>query len=97
MVQRNMEIPNEIKADPRKVAKKFEAEIKTIVANRFKVEAGKLSLLLNDEQGAYYSEQEPNTLCSFVVGNQNGYMYLVTAEFDADSQSLRDFKSDIIS
>lgn len=78
------------------LAKKFEFQIKEIVAKKFSVVSGDLSLLLEDKDGVYLSAEEPNTLCCFVVG-QNGFLYLVTAKIEEDSKSLSSFKSDIVS
>jgi hypothetical protein len=79
------------------LAQKFEAQIKDTVVNKFSVPAEELSVLLEDEDGTYMSKEEANTLCSFVVGEKNGYTYLVTAEVTEDGTSLDKFKADTIS
>lgn len=79
------------------LAKKFEVQIKEAIAQKFPVPPEELSLLLEDKEGVYLSEEEPNTLGCLIVGQKNGYLYLVTAKIEEDGQSLRDFKSDIVS
>jgi len=92
-----MQPNNETIIEPRELAKKFEIEIKDYVAKKFAINQSELSLLLEDEQGAYFSKQEPNSLCIFVVGVKNGYLYLVTAELEGGGQGLLKFKSEIVS
>lgn len=79
------------------MAEKFETQIKDAVVKKFSISPEELSVLLEDEDGAYMSKEEPNTLCCFVVGQKNGYMYLVTAEVSKDGSGLDKFKTDIIS
>lgn len=79
------------------LAKKFEFQIKGVVAEKYSLTSGELSLLLEDKEGIYLSKEEPDTLCCFVVGQKNGYLYLVTANIDEEGKNLNKFKCDIIS
>lgn len=92
-----MESDNKTNINPLELAKKFELQIKEVVTKKFSVSPDELSLLLEDKEGVYFSDEEANTLCCFVVGQKNGYLYLVTAKIEEDGQNLNDFKSDIIS
>lgn len=83
--------------NPHELAKKFESQIKEAVVKKFSVASEELSLLLEDKDGVYLSQEEADTLCCFVVGEKNGYLYLVTAKMTEDGLILTDFKSDIVS
>lgn len=83
--------------DPHTVAKLCEAQIKAKITERFFVADDELVLLLEDQDGVYLSQQEPNTLCCLVVGKENGFLYLVTAEITAGGTQLTNLKSDIVS
>ncbi|HCP08272.1 MAG TPA: hypothetical protein DIT25_00515 [Candidatus Moranbacteria bacterium] len=82
---------------PHELARKFEMQIKGTVAEKFSVEPEKLSLLLYDKDGVYLSQEESETLCCFVVGQENGFLYLVTAKIENKSKELNNFKADIVS
>ena len=82
---------------PHELAEKFEHQIKETIANKFFVALEELSILSSDKEGVYLSEKEPNTLCCFVVGEKNGFLYLVTAKIEEDGKNLNNFKSDIVS
>lgn len=84
-----------ITSNPREFAQAFEKEIKEKVETRFSVPHDQLTLLMNDEDGVYFSEEQPDTFCCLVVGN-NGFLYLVTAHVDEEG-TLSDFKADIVS
>lgn len=92
-----MEHENSTTINPHELAKAFEAQIKKTVADRFEVSVDELELLLNDENGVYLSQEESGTLCCFVLGQKNGYLFLVTGKIGEDGKSLLDFKSDVIS
>lgn len=79
------------------LAKTFESQIKGVVAEKFSVSLNDLALLLEDKDGVYVSQEEPDTLCCFVVGQKNGFLYLVTGRMEKDGKSLTNLKSDIIS
>lgn len=81
----------------KELAKSFEIQIKKTVADKFRINSENLSLLLGDEKGVYLSEEEVNTLCCFVVDEENGFLYLVTGRIADDGQNLTEFKSDVIS
>jgi hypothetical protein len=82
---------------PHELAEKFEHEIKEAITKRFSVDGRYLSLLLQDEEGVYWSQEEAGTLCCLVVGEKDGHLYLVTAEMTEDRQGLGNFRSDMIS
>lgn len=82
---------------PHELAEKFEREIKETVAKKFAADGNYLSLLLKDEDGAYWSREEEGTLCCLVVGEKDGHLYLVTAKMTEDGGRLTDFKCDVIS
>lgn len=92
MQQGNQKIIN-----PHELAKTFESQIKGVVAEKFSVSPDKLSLLLEDKDGVYLSQEEPDTLCCFVVGQKNGFLYLVTGKIEEGGKNLSNLKSDIIS
>jgi hypothetical protein len=82
---------------PHELAKKFESQIKEVIAKKFSVAPENLSLLLEDKSGVYLSEEDPNTFCCLVVGQENGFLYLVTAKVKEDGKILDNFKTDIVS
>jgi len=92
-----MEQNNNKMVSPHELARKFEFQIKETVAKRFSIAFDDLFLLLEDKDGVYLSEEESNVLCCFVVGQKNGFLYLVTANIVENGISLNNFKSDIIS
>lgn len=92
-----MEQDNQKKISPHELAKIFESRIKEVVNKKFSVSPDTLILLLDDKDGVYLSKEEADTLCCFVVGQENGFLYLVTAKVSKDGKDLSDFKSDIIS
>lgn len=79
-----------------KFAKVFEAQIKEVVAKKFSIPSDDLALL-DDKDGAYLSQEVSNTLCCFVVGQMNGFLYLVTGKIENNGNNLTNLKSDIIS
>jgi hypothetical protein len=92
-----MEQDNKTTINPHELAKKFERQIKEVVSKKFSVALDDLSLLLEDREGVYLSKEESDTLCVFVVGQKNGFLYLVTAKIGANGDGLDAFKSDIVS
>ena len=83
--------------DPHEFAKSFESQLKGVVAKKFSTIPEELTLLLGDKDGAYLSQEEPDTLCCFVVGQKNGFLYLVTGKIEVGGKSLTNLKSDIVS
>jgi hypothetical protein len=83
--------------NPHELAKIFAAEIKETVAGKFSILPEDLTLLLEDADGVYISEEEANTLCCFVVGQKDGFLYLVTGKIEEGGKSLSHLKSDIVS
>ena len=81
---------------PHDIARKFELLIKGAVAKRFFINPDELSILLEDEDGVYVTDTEPDILCSLVIGLKNGSMYLVTAKILDNGKGLENFKPDII-
>lgn len=92
-----MEQDNQKTINPHELAKSFESQIKEVVAEKFSISPDDLVLLLEDKDSVYLSQEEPDTLCCFVVGQKNGFLYLVTAKIGGDGESLDNFKSDIVS
>ncbi len=79
------------------LARKFENEIKRAVAETFKLSSEKLSFALGAEKAVYLSQKEENTLCSLVVDEEKGGLYLVTGKIGEGGASLTDLKSNVIS
>jgi len=92
-----MEQDNQKTINPHELAKIFESQIKGVVAEKFSVSPDELELLLEDKDGVYLSKEEPDTLCCFVVGQKNGFMYLVTGKIGENGKSLINLKTDIVS
>lgn len=92
-----MEQDNQKNINPRELAKSFELQIKEVVAKKFSISPNELTALLEDEDGVYLSQEEPNTLCCFVMGQKNGFLYLVKSKIEKNGKGLTNFKSDIIS
>jgi hypothetical protein len=92
-----MEQDNQKTINPHELAKTFESQIKGVVAEKFSVSPDELELLLEDKDGVYLSQEEPGTLCCFVVGQKNGFMYLVTGKIDEGGRNLTNLKTDIVS
>lgn len=92
MIQENQKILN-----PYQLAKNFESQIKDTIVKKFSVPSNQLKLLLEFDHGVYLSQEEINTLCCFVLGEENGFLYLVTGEIDKDGETLTNFKTSIIS
>lgn len=92
-----MEQGNKITINPHELAKKFEPQIKETVAKKFSVPSDDLLILFEDRDGVYLNKEEPDTLCCFVLGQKNGFLYLVTAKIEENGKSLGNFKSDIVS
>jgi hypothetical protein len=88
---------NEKILSPHELAKKFEAQIKGVVVEKFSPKAEDLSLLLEDKVGVYLSKEEPDTLCSFVVDQKGGYLYMVSAKMEDNGKQLINFKCHIVS
>lgn len=79
------------------LAKIFESQIKSIITKKYSISPDELSLLLDKPNGVYFSQKEANTLCIFVIGQKNGFLYLVTAKVIENEKKLINFKSSIIS
>ncbi len=82
---------------PHGLAKTFESFIKRVIAEKFFLAPEDLLLLSEDKDGIYVSKEDPNILCCLVVGQKNGYLYLVTAKMIEGGKSLDTFRCDIIS
>ncbi len=94
---KNMEQDNKKTINLHGLAKSFESQIKGVVAEKFSVSSDDLALLLEDKDGVYLSQEEADTLCCFVVGQKNGFLYLVTGKIEESGKSLTNLKSDIVS
>ncbi len=92
-----MEQDNQKITNPHELAKSFEPQIKGVVVEKFSVSPDDLALLLEDKDGVYLSQEEPDTLCCFVVGEKDGFLYLVTGKIEEGGKSLTNLKSDIVS
>jgi len=92
-----MEQNNQKTISPHELAKFFESQIKGVIAEKFSISPDALALLLEDKDGVYLSREESDTLCCFVVGQKNGFLYLVTGKIEESGKSLTNLKSDIVS
>jgi len=92
-----MEQDNKKIINPHELAKIFESQIKGVVSEKFSIAPDDLALLLEDKDGVYFSKEEVDTLCCFVVGEKNGFLYLVTGKIEESGKSLINLKSDIVS
>lgn len=88
---------NKEKTQPHDIAKIFESAIRDKVSEKFSTSLEDLSLLLDDEDGVYVSQEDPDTLCCFVVDQKSGFLYLVTGKLDSDRKQLENLKADIVS
>lgn len=77
---------------PNELASEYESAIKSALVAEFALVPDTLHLLLEDEDGAYWSREESGTLCVLVLGQENGHLYLVTGRWDEEQGCLRDFK-----
>ena len=77
---------------PHGLASEYESAITSALATEFSLIPDTLSLLLEDEDGAYWSREESGTLCVLVLGQENGHLYLVTGRWDEEQGCLGDFK-----
>jgi len=77
---------------PNELASEYEPAIKSALVAEFALVPDTLHLLLEDEDGAYWSREEPGTLCALVLGQENGHLYLVTGRWDEEQGCLGDFK-----
>ncbi len=92
-----MEITNDMQSEhAHEVAGKYETQIKGAITEKYLVPPTELTVLMDDENGVYVSEKEPNTLCSLVTGDENGLLYVVSAKMQANGDELSDFKADIV-
>ena len=92
-----MEQDNQKLINPHKLAKIFESQIKDVVLEKFSIAPDDLTLLLEDKDGVYLSQEESDTLCCLVLGQKNGFLYLVTGKIEEDGKSLTNIKSDVVS
>ncbi len=86
-----MEQPS-METGPHNLARRFEDDIKNAIFEGTGVSAGELELMLQDKDGVYFSEEQPNTLCCLVLGRENGHLYLATAEFSESDNTISNFK-----
>jgi hypothetical protein len=85
-----MDLPLKV---PNELASEYEPAITVSTGRRSSLLFRILSsLLLEDEDGAYWSREEPGTLCVLVLGQENGHLYLVTGRWDEEQGCLQDFK-----
>lgn len=92
-----MEQDSQKLTNPHGLAKVFESQIKDVIARKFSVEPRDLALLFEDKDGVYLSQEEPDTLCCLVLGQKNGFLYLVTGKLEEDGQKITNLKTDIVS
>jgi hypothetical protein len=82
-----MDLPLKV---PNELASEYEPAIKSALVAEFALVPDTLHLLLEDEDGAYWSREESGTLCVLVLGQENGHLYLVTGRWDEPGfRSLR--------
>jgi len=87
---------NQKKEQLRNIVRMYESEITTLISQKYSVDTKDLVVLINDESGIYLSKEEKDTLCTLVLNNENGYMYLVSAKYNEEENTLSDFRSDVI-
>lgn len=78
--------------DPLSIAIKNKDQILQALADKFKINLEELVLITDDPSGTYFSNVEPDTLCSLIVCLTNGRMYLVAAKVNKDTLDLNGFK-----
>ena len=93
----NIEIGYQETPSPKELARNFESVIKAKVAKKFAATLDNLNLLLEDEDGVYWSREEQGTLCCFVVNRESGLLYLVTGALGRDKKNLENLKAGIVS
>jgi len=79
------------------LAEAFDFQIRKAVSDTFAVPLDDLVLLSHDKKGVYMSEEEPGTLCCFVLGQKNGFLYVVASTIDSDGKNLTSFRAGIVS
>ncbi|MCK5096023.1 MAG: hypothetical protein KAR24_01570 [Candidatus Pacebacteria bacterium] len=87
-----MNIPKDLHA----LASQYETQIKDTIVQRFGVEPQDLRVLLEEEQGVYMSNKDPERICCLVVGISSGLLYLVSAKVVGDGDKPQDFLADVI-
>ncbi|OGZ10504.1 MAG: hypothetical protein A3D65_04155 [Candidatus Lloydbacteria bacterium RIFCSPHIGHO2_02_FULL_50_13] len=90
------QMENQKKEQLRNIVRMYESEITTLISQKYSVDTKDLVVLINDESGIYLSKEEKDTLCTLVLNNENGYMYLVSAKYNEEENTLSDFRSDVI-
>ncbi len=70
--------------------------IKSQIAVKFALVPEEIDLLSDEEDGVYWSEDVPGWWCCLAVGAREGFLYLVSAEVDADGVTLKNFKCEIV-
>lgn len=78
------------------LAKKYQTQIREAIAERFPVSSVDELAILVDEDAIYIDEEFPLILCCLVVGKENKYLYLVTADIDEEKR-LDGFTAQIVS
>lgn len=82
---------------PQELAQIYDEQIKQVIFEKYAVPSMELLVLSEDKNGAYFSTEKADTWCCFVVGKNNGFLYLVTAKVEHEGRELRDFHSTIVS
>ena len=90
------QMENQKKEQLRNIVIKYQPEIVALISQKYSVAQEDLAVLIDDESGIYLSQEEKETLCTLVLSNNNGYMYLVSAKLNEDSNTLSDFRSDVV-
>lgn len=81
---------------PHDLARENEELLKKQLISKFSLTTEEVKLLLDEEDGVYWSEENPELLCCLAVGTQDGFLYLVTGEVDAKDMSLKNLQCDIV-
>jgi hypothetical protein len=78
--------------EPRALALRHSAVLKGALAVAFPVAEESLALVLEEKDGAYWSQEEPGMLAVLVVSEEDGHLYLVTSRWDAKQECLCDLR-----
>jgi hypothetical protein len=70
-------------------------DFKNTIMKKFSEQKESLSLLLEDADGVYISEENPSVLCCLITSTGTGHLYLATAVIE-DENNLSNFLADVI-
>lgn len=84
------------KNNPLEIAKKYEGQIKAVIAAKFNLSENDIELLLDRTNGAYFSREEAGTLCCFAVGIKSGLLYLAAIRLNEKGEYSGEVKVGIV-